>query len=97
MKNTIMVLTILLLSNRVVVQNDLSVVYPSLDILLRSEKNDDGLLSCISREQPNYRRFIELYNQKIVPVKDQPQVPVCFINAIRNPLNNLLLHYRFWD
>ncbi len=64
MKNTIMVLTFLLMSSLVSAQNDLSVVYPSLDSFLQSEKNNHGLLPCINKEQPDYRRFIELYNQQ---------------------------------
>jgi len=64
MKNTLIVLTVLLLSSPVLAQNDLSVVYPRLDSFLQFEKNNHGLLLCINKEEPDYKRFIELYDKQ---------------------------------
>ena len=64
MKNTIVVLIVLLLNIPVLAQNDAAVIYPELSHFLQAEKADHGLLPLLNNSQPDYKHFIELYNKQ---------------------------------
>ena len=81
MKNTIVVLLVLLLSMPVFAQNDVAVVYPKLDNFLRSEKNNHGLMRCLNKKQFDYKRFTELYNQQNHAGKKKSARPVTFMDG----------------
>ncbi len=69
MKNTIVVLIILLLSVSVFAQNDEVVNYPEVNSFLQSEKNNHGLLVCINNKNWNYKRVTELFTRLLHPGK----------------------------
>lgn len=79
MKNTIMVIAVLILSMPVFAQGD--VVYPQLDSYLRAEKNNHSLLARINNTHWNYNRFIELFNRLLHPVKKSSARPVTFMDG----------------
>lgn len=79
MKNTILVLIVLLLSSPAFAQDN--VVYPKLDSYLQAEKNDHGLLLQTNNKQWNYKRFIELFNSLLHPVKRLTGRPVTFMDG----------------
>lgn len=79
MKNTITVLIALLLCNPAFAQDN--VVYPKLDSYLQAGKNDHGLLLQATHKQWNYKRFIELFNSLLHPVKRSTGRPVTFMDG----------------
>lgn len=79
MKNTIIVLIVLLLSIPAFAQD--KVAYPKLDSYLQAEKNDHGLLRQVNNKQWNYKHFIELFNSLLHPVKRSTGRPVTFMDG----------------
>jgi len=80
MKNTIIVLTVLLLAGPVLAQDDAGVVYPELNSFLQAEKARHGLLRC-NNDQCDYKRFIKLYNQQNQARNRSTERPVTFIDG----------------
>jgi hypothetical protein len=79
MKNTIIVLIVLLLSIPAFAQDN--VAYPKLDNYLKAEKNEHGLLLQANNKKWNYKRFIELFNSLLHPAKRSTGRPVTFMDG----------------
>ncbi len=78
MKNTIVVLIVLLLYLPVFAQD--FVVYTQLDSYLKAEKKNHGLLICTNK-QCDYKCFIELYDQQNHTGKKAISRPLTFMDG----------------
>jgi hypothetical protein len=64
MKNMILVLMMMVPGISLFAQNDALIIYPELNSFIKSEKANHGLLLKLNNQHPDYKGFIELYNQQ---------------------------------